>query len=181
MENQDHSTQLELLAKEYELCQAAALSFEALIWQSGAVFIGLSLGGVLLLVPLSTQAAPMYLTALLVISISSIALIGLWFRIVQRLWGMQDVAIHRMAELEQMLGFRRITYQLYRDRASTAIDPKIKASLDSAMASMASTFPRFRMKTYVASIVKILIAAWLLFVIASLLDRLGVLASFHLS
>lgn len=93
----------EILMIEYQTCLSDISQLDSDIWQSGSVFIGLSLAGIALLGQSSVHSL-LELISLLGLSLIGIILLFIWRSLIFRWLYIIKVDFYRMAEIERELG-----------------------------------------------------------------------------
>lgn len=113
--------QIDLLLKEYELCQHFIQHKESSIWQTFAV-LGVASFAALVLV------AKADFFVIFVVGLSAISSIWIWWRMANRWWDIQHTNLLRMFHIEQDLDcIYQIRYVKYRDGQLKVSDSKLSA------------------------------------------------------
>jgi len=117
------------LLKEYEMCQSAAQSLEATIWQTGAVLGLSSIGTFILVASHPPREQPPWLVAAgigALVSLSSV----IWWRVARRWWSIQHTKYARMRHIEETLLLAQTRYIEYLDKPpGDAAAQSLKAKL----------------------------------------------------
>ena len=174
---------IDALLKEYELCQSSAYSLEQVIWQTSAV-LGLGSIGALLAVAANR---PMILVALPIAALS-VASSFLWWRVANRWWTIEHLKFARMRHIESELSvIRQTTYVKYLDdlNDTLAAAHALPASKDAeqirrrlrqtlrmpaplARDIEALDYQRAGPKEILRSLPRIILGAWLVYLIVDL-------------
>lgn len=163
----------EILLKEYEIARRTFDQLEENIWQSAAVFIVLSLGGIS---ALSSLSAHDWSNLVIVASVGfiSIAILVLWYGSVNRWWSLEEVALFRMREIEESLGMWTQRYIRYLDSTriyKQAYTPanKQEMSVLSNLGKKIKKYTRAPVRRRVRALVFILVLGWLVLITRELL------------
>jgi len=132
MPEQLSQQEIDVLLKEYEVCESSVESFAVSVWQTSTV---IGIAGIAPLALVAANNAP--LGASCIAGLSSILGILVWWRIAIRLWSVRDVKLKRMFHIEEDLGIgRQGHYVRFMDdlhdkhpsrKVSTEDAPEIKA------------------------------------------------------
>jgi len=168
--SRDEQTE-DILLKEYELAQNAFCDLERNVWQTAGIFVVLSIGGISLLLTLRDHNWPNF--AIVVgIGLVSILVLWLWRGVIFRWWGLEDVLLYRMGEIESEVGMWMRQYIHYLDetrifkREYMLLQGRDRVSrLDQAISNYGTAKVRFRVKV----LVHILTLGWVFLVIRELI------------
>ena len=104
----------EILLKEYETTRVAFNQVEGVIWQSAAIFMALSIGGVSFLFSIDKHDWGSF-TAVAAVGLISIFILWFWYSSARRWWGLEGVFLLRLREIEVKLGMWTQRYIHYLD------------------------------------------------------------------
>ena len=94
---------IELLVKEYELCQQKALAQESPIWQTNAAIGVVSIGALIALilnaVDVKANSTPMDWEIALAVGSGVITCSWIWFIMARRWWDVQQTMLRRMTQI----------------------------------------------------------------------------------
>lgn len=168
-QSRDEQTE-DILLKEYELALDSFCDLERNVWQTAGIFVVLSVGGISLLVTLKDHSWP-NLAIVAGTGLISILVLWLWRGVILRWWGLEDVFLYRMEEIESEVGMWMRRYVHYLDE--TRISKRKPAlpqgddrlsRLDQAISGYGTAKVRFRVKV----LIHVLMLGWVLLVVREL-------------
>lgn len=167
----------EALLKEYETARSTFNQVEGNIWQTAAVFIVLSLGGVSVLFTLTEHSWSNFI-AVTGIGVISIFILWYWLGTVNRWWSLESILLYRMREIEAELGLwtqRYIYYmdrtRIYKDEIEIGQKDKIRFSkLNEKIPHYTKTPARVRIRV----LISVLAIGWIVLIARELALTLGI-------
>jgi hypothetical protein len=170
----------ELIVKEYQIILDKAMQVEQFIWQTAAIFVVFSVGGITLL-PKSKPGSWQDLLLPVIVGSISITVLLLWHRIVRNWFSIQQILFFRAEEIEELLGlwgFRYVAFMQLQNKyqpISTPLSDIDRERLQRVQQSMKSNWYRFSVRRGISAITYTLITGWLAFIVWQLLITLDVL------
>ena len=162
----------EFLVEEYKLCHDYATHMDSIAWQMAAILFPVSLASLAYLFSLSGPRNVLGLVVIVIISAISVTVLWIWLELFKRWLAYQQIAYHRMAEIEKKLGLWLITYgQIL--RGSGELDSQIRQESEDdehyrRLLSRFKQFPRRKTEALITLLIRVLIVGWGLLVFAQL-------------
>lgn len=173
---EDKAARLEVLLKEYELCQKAGHHFENNIWQSIAVFTTLSIAGISFLAQLNAQSSRVLILKIGVACIF-IIILALWKGMMARWNSMQFTEYYRMTEIEEELNMWRERYLKYMSRASIGSNQALEdeePQYINLRRKLGRGYVGPRVRESINLVAWLLLISWVIFLIGELLVASGI-------
>lgn len=162
----------EILLKEYETTRLAFNQVEGNVWQSAAIFIFLSLGGISALFSINKHDWGSFF-AVASIAFISISILIIWYQAAKRWWGLEGVLLFRMREIESKLGMWANRYLQYLDttriyRKEYIFSDKEEKERFSELDKEIKNYGKVSARNWMRLIVSILVIGWILLTIREL-------------
>jgi hypothetical protein len=166
----------DFLMEEYKICHDYASNMNATSWQMAAVLMPISVASLAYLLSLPGPRSAARLIVAVLIATMAIGILWTWLMLFRRWFAYQQIAYHRMAEIERELGLWLITYgQVLRSGSEISSQVGQEIENDEHYLRLRRRFgklPRGKTTTSVTFMTWLLIIGWLLFVIIELVGTL---------
>jgi hypothetical protein len=167
--------QVNILLKEYELCQSYTGDLEKFIWTTASILVPSSIAGFAYLgINISTNAKIIEYVFPIGVSVLSILFIWYWRTMVARWYSFQKVTYFRASEIEEQLGMYKDRYIVAYKAASAGRKHEDDSMVDAMILVMKPKFYNKSVRLTVSRIGTVLIIAWIAFIFIQIAAMLNI-------